>query len=199
MPQCEYLRLAFSGASVEQPREVGPGMAAAFSKVVTSLNPGLSPLPPASITTPALLDAMVVSTARLSSNSRLAENLTTNTRAAAANTVSPMNIRAWLVARDSILNRNPTATAPALPPAPTIPATEPSALVNEGHYREHCPSDICTKRLKTIIITLPLRLLVAHFVVPLSDSGPWPHRTMNTGLSRWLIQAPISCGTGVGV
>ena len=46
--------------------------------------------------------------------------------------------------------RNPAATAPALPPAPTMPATDPSAfLLMNGTTEYVAPSDICTNRLKT--------------------------------------------------
>ena len=46
--------------------------------------------------------------------------------------------------------RNPAATAPALPPAPTMPATEPSAFrLMNGTTEKVAPSDICTNRLKT--------------------------------------------------
>ena len=39
-----------------------------------------------------------------------------------------------------------------LPPAPTIPATDPSAfLLMNGTTEYVAPSDICTNRLKTII------------------------------------------------
>ena len=53
---------------------------------------------------------------------------------------------------DSVLNRQPNATAPVLPPAPTMPDTEPSArrLMN-GTTKKVAPSDICTNRLNTII------------------------------------------------
>ena len=42
-------------------------------------------------------------------------------------TATPMKKKASCVARLSTRKRKPAATAPAFPPAPTMPATEPSA------------------------------------------------------------------------
>ena len=85
-----------------------------------------------------------------SSASRSGEKRTRITSAAAKRTATPMIMRASAVARDSIRKRNPKATAPAFPPAPTMPATEPKARrLMKGTTENVAPSDIWTKRLKT--------------------------------------------------
>ena len=74
-------------------------------------------------------------------------------------------------------NRNPAATAPALPPAPTMPATAPSAFwLMKGTTEKVAPSAICTNRLNTSIAAMAtgrmsIREKIAR-AMPSSSSTP---------------------------
>ncbi len=100
-----------------------------------------------------------------------------------------MILNASLYVKFSLLNKKPISTAPRLPPAPTIPATLPTAfLFINGTTAYVAPFDILTNNAKPIIDTTENTSIsmLANINIPIASKRMQPPSTSTLPFSPFV-------------